>query len=139
MEDGEAVVEGGAAGEGRIGGEEGGQGVEVAELRRPEEVVLVAGAGAADTVTHGRTSLLLRRRRRRSGWRCCGRKAVSENGERNELNASLLTLLPSSLSLSLSLASLSLSLSSLFFYKKKKYSKQVEISSNYLFEPFTEC
>jgi hypothetical protein len=52
VERGEAVVEGGAAGEGAVGGEVGGQGVEVPELRGAEEVVLVAGAGAAHPVPH---------------------------------------------------------------------------------------
>jgi hypothetical protein len=52
VERGEAVVEGGAAGEGSVGGEVGGQGVEVPELRGAEEVVLVAGAGAAHPVPH---------------------------------------------------------------------------------------
>jgi len=54
VERGEAVVEGGAASEGGVGGEERGQGVEVPELRRAEVVVLVTGAGAADAVPHGR-------------------------------------------------------------------------------------
>ena len=78
VERGEAVVERGAAGEGGVGGEERGEGVEVPELRRAEVVVLVAGAGAADAVPHGRRivrqALVKRRllrpdstRRRRSG------------------------------------------------------------------------
>ena len=54
VERGEAVVERGAAGEGGVGGEERGEGVEVPELRRAEVVVLVTGAGAADAVPHGR-------------------------------------------------------------------------------------
>ena len=53
VEGGEAVVERCAAGEGRVGGEERAQGVEVPELRRAEVVVLVAGAGAAHAVPHG--------------------------------------------------------------------------------------
>jgi hypothetical protein len=67
VERGEAVVEGGAAGEGAVGGEVGGQGVEVPELRGAEEVVLVAGAGTAHPVTHvrGPSSGLWRRGRLR--------------------------------------------------------------------------
>jgi hypothetical protein len=52
VQGGEAVVERGAADEGRVGGEERVQGIEVPELRRAEVVVLVAGAGAADAVPH---------------------------------------------------------------------------------------
>mgnify|MGYP003701850519 CR=1 FL=1 len=52
VKSGEAVVDCGAAGERGVGGEEGGEGVDVAQLRRAEQVVLVGVAAAAQAVPH---------------------------------------------------------------------------------------